>query len=182
MSRTNCIDRAGQILIFCIWIEKRLVDLLILKKHPRLIKKVNTETEQAFPYTFNKDRSLYWEKSSFLVLNQFIKEFNPKKDWKENLENIFVWRDIIAHSYISLYKPYLLYRPDTKKKGKKPHELKKILLPTKTNKKSSRKFTLLLMLSDDDKFNQMVRAIEEIDQVYLRYEAVKLGINYEILR
>lgn len=181
MSRTNCIDRAGQILIFCIWIEKRLVDLLILKKHPRLIKSVNLK--QTIPRTMVKDRFMYWEKSSFPILNEFIKEFQPKKDWKENLESIFIWRDMIAHSYISLYKPYLLYRPCTKIKGKKPHELRKKLSPIKnSNEKPPIKFTLLLRLSNEEKFNNIIKVIEEIDQVYLKCEAEKLGINYEKIR
>jgi len=130
-----------------------------------------------------KSRFIYWEKSSFPILNEFMKEFQPKKDWKENLENIFIWRDIIAHSYISLYKPYLLYRPNTKIMGKKPHELRKKLgLTKKINKKYSNKFTLLLRLSDEEKFINMIKVIEEIDKIYLKYEAEKIGINYEKIR
>ncbi len=181
MNRTNCIDRAGQILIFCIWAEKRLVDLLILKKHPRLIKLLNTK--ETIPYTMVKSRFVYWKKSAGDVLKEFINEFQPKQDWKENLEGIFIWRDMIAHGYISLYKPYLLYRPDTKRTGKKPYELRKKLGIIKNiSEKPAMKFTPLLRLSDDEIFNKMIKVVEEIDQVYFKYEADKLGINYEKIR
>lgn len=180
MNRTNCIDRAGEILIYTIWIEKRLVDLLILKKHPTLIKKINNSS--VIPRTMVDERWKYWEKSFWIILNDYIKEFNPKNDWMENLKGVAYWRDIIGHGYISLYKSYLLYRPDTKKKGKRVKDLRDALKPPKTVGESSRKFTLKIDFSNDLKYEAMKQVIIEIDEVYLKYEAEKIGINYEKIR
>ena len=115
--RTNCIDRAGQILIFCIWIEKRLIDLIVLKKHPRLIGKVNaSSTSIKLPSTFVKERTKLWQKDFSYIKDEFIKLFNPPKDWRDNLEGIYDWRNLIGHSHVSLYRDYVLYRPSGKRK------------------------------------------------------------------
>ncbi len=117
--RTNCIDRAGQILILCIWIEKRLVDLIVLKTHPRLIVKVNNSSATVkLPYTFVKERTKLWEKDFAVIKDKFIELFNPRKSWKDNLEGIYDWRNIIGHSHISLYRDYILYRPSENERRK----------------------------------------------------------------
>jgi hypothetical protein len=180
MNRTNCIDRAGEILIFTIWVEKRLVDLLILKKHPILIKKVNNSSK--LPRTMVDERFKYWEKSFWLILDEYIKEFKPKNDWIESLRGVAYWRDIIGHGHVSLYRSYLLYRPNTTRKGKSVKELRSALGSSKTKGKSARKFTLKIDFSNNLKYENMKKVIIEIDEVLLKYEANKLGLNYEKIR
>jgi len=180
MEESSCLYRAGQILILCIWIEKRLVDLIILKDHPRLVKKVNDSNK--IPFTMVECRWKYWKKSFNPIFNEFVEKFETKKSWKDNIEGIMYWRDIISHGHTSLYRDYLLYRPDTSRKGKRCCNLRKVLVPKIPVEKKSRKFTLLLRLADDSLFNSCIRIIEEIDSVYLKYEADKLGLNYEKIR
>lgn len=178
--RTNCIDRAGVILISCIWVEKRLIDLIILKQHPRLIKKCNQSNSKVkLPYTFIKERIKFWEKDFYLIKNDFIELFNPSKNWLNILEGIYDWRNIIGHSYISLYRDYLLYRPNGKKK--KINRLIKNHIINKP-KNPAKPFLLTLKLGDDNKYEKILKIIEDFDQIYLKNIAESLGINYEKIR
>lgn len=178
--RTNCIDRAGQILIFCIWIEKRLIDLIVLKRHPRLIKKVNDSSAQIkLPSTFVKERTMLWQEDFRVVKDEFIKLFDPPKDWKDNLIGIYDWRNLISHSHISLYRDYLLYRPSGNRK-KVTHLIKHHI----TNRPlgAAKPFVMLLRLGDDSKYESVLKVIEEFDQKYLKSVAASMGVNYEKIR
>ncbi len=128
------------------------------------------------------ERFKYWEKSFWLILDEYIKEFKPKNDWIENLKGVAYWRDIIGHGHVSLYRSYLLYRPDIRRKGKSVKELRSALKPLKTTEKSARKFTLKIDFSNDFKYENMKKVIIEIDEIYFKYEASKLGLNYEKIR
>lgn len=178
--RTNCIDRAGQILIFCIWIEKRLVDLIVLKNRPRLIAKVNNSSSTVkLPYTFVQERTKLWERDFAVIKDKFIEVFNPPKSWKDNLEGIYDWRNLIGHSHISLYRDYILYRPSGKRR-KKNRLIKNHITDRKKN--ASRPLQLTIKFSNDEKYFSMLRVIEEFDQVYLKSVADNLGLNYEKIR
>lgn len=179
-TRTNCIDRAGQILIFCIWIEKRLVDLIVLKDHPRLIKRVNESSATVkLPRTFVQERTKLWEKDFAVVKDKFIELFNPRKSWRDNLEGIYDWRNIIGHSHISLYREYILYRPSGKRK-KKNRLVRHHITERKEN--AAKPLQMTIRFSNDEKYSSMIRVIEEFDQVYLRSIANSLGLNYEKIR
>jgi hypothetical protein len=178
--RSNCIDRAGQMLITCIWLEKRLIDLIILKDRPILIKKVNRSSSKIqLPTTFCKERAKLWKEDFSIIKKIFIEKFNPSRLWLENLNGIYDRRNMISHSYISLHRDYLLYRPSGRKSKIyrliKEHEMKEIINPAKP--------TIFAMhLSDDKKFNQAIKVLEEFDQVYLKSIAENMGLNYEKIR
>ncbi|QQR84042.1 hypothetical protein IPJ72_02500 [Candidatus Peregrinibacteria bacterium] len=179
-NRTNCIDRAGQILIFCIWIEKRLVDLIVLKKHPRLIKKVNESSAKInLPRTFVVERAKLWQKDFSVIKDMFINLFDPPNDWRNNLEGIYDWRNIIGHSHISLYRGYLLYRPSGKRR--KINRLTKNHIVSRPPD-AAKPFLMTLKLSDDKKYESVLAVLEEFDQKYLKFVANSLGINYEKIR
>jgi len=178
--RTNCIDRAGQILIFCIWIEKRLVDLIVLKKHPRLIKKLNeSSATKNLPRTFVTERAKLWQKDFAEIKDIFIALFDPPNDWKNNLEGIYDWRNLIGHSHISLYRNYLLYRPSGKRK-KINRLIKKHIVIRPPD--AAKPFLMTLKLGDDNKYESVLKVIEEFDQKYLKYVAESMGVNYEKIR
>ena len=178
--RTNCIDRAGQILIFCIWIEKRLVDLIVLKKHPRLIKKLNESSDiKNLPRTFVTERTKLWQKDFSVIKDMFIGLFNPPNDWKNNLEGIYDWRNLIGHSHISLYRNYLLYRPSGKRK--KINRLVKNHIVSRPHD-AAKPFLMTLKLGDDSKYESVRKVLEEFDQKYLKNVAESIGVNYEKIR
>ncbi len=179
-NRSQCIDRAGQILIFCIWIEKKLVDLIVLKKHPRLINKVNLSSkENKLPRTFVIERAKLRKKDFSKIKDIFIKEFSPHSSRKNNLEGIYDWRNIISHSHISLYRDYILYRPNwTRKKVNrliKDHIIHRPDDPSKP-------FLMLLRLGDDKKYEEVLSVILEFDKTYLKSVAESMGLNYEKIR
>jgi len=182
MSRTNCLERAGQIFITCIWIEKRLVDLIVLKKHPRLIQKVNGDSG-LLPRTFVDERMRWWQKDFKDVKEEFISLFQPNKDWRGHLEAFYEYRNILGHGHVSLYRDFVLYRPGPAGKGlrRKIYGQKRVLEPTRVPGKR-RNHVALLRLSDDVVFKRLSDSLTEFDEKYLAYEAKKLGLNYEKIR
>lgn len=172
IEQTSCIERAGQILIFCIWIEKRLVDLIVLKNHPRLIQKINQSSlTNKLPRTFAVERAKLWKKDFSVIKDMYIQIFEPSVTWENNLEGICDWRNIIGHSHVSIYRSYLSYSPNGKRKKinrlrknhalvKKPNQFKPLLLTLK--------------LGDDEKYRKVLAVIEEFDQVYLKSVAESL--------
>ena len=178
--RNNCIHRAGQVLIFCIWVEKRLVDLIVLKEHPRIIKKFNQSSSSVkLPYTFVTERTKLWQKDFSVIKDKFIELFKPSISWKNNLEGICDWRNIISHSYISLYRDYILYRPNGKRK-KINRLIKNHIVSRPSN--TAKPIQMTLKLSDDTKYKRILKVIEEFDLVFLKNIAESLGVDYEKIR
>lgn len=179
-NRSNCIDRAWQILIFCIRIEKRLIDLLILKKHPRLIQKVNQSSAvKRLPYTFVVERTKLWKEDFSIIKSIFIQEFKPHISRLNNLEWIYDWRNMISHAHISLYRDYILYRPSWKRK-KVNRLIKNHIVHRPDN--AAKPFLMLLRLGDDKKYEEVLSLIHEFDQIYLKSIAENMGLNYEKIR
>ena len=179
MSRTNCLERAGHILMLCIWLENRLIDLLILKRHPRIIKKLNASSSKTkLPWTLIQKRLKYWKKDFFDIKEEFIDTFTPKEDWKANLEGIYHWRNMLSHCYISLHREYLLFRPKTRKK------MYTMIKDLSIKKRESRSNPIILKLhlTRNSLYQAMLKVFEEFDSVYLKWEAERLGIDYEKIR
>lgn len=175
MSRTNCIERAGHVLILCIWVEKRLADLCILKDHPDLVRQINFSTD--LPEEFVELRSHYWKKNLKQIKEEFLLKFKPKKCWTDNIEGVYYWRNSIGHGHISLYRDYLLHVPD-----REVERTLKILEPKVKKEPLAVPTTLLIRFSDDEVYKKMLAVLEELDTKYLKCEAQALGLNYEKIR
>jgi hypothetical protein len=180
IEQTNCLDRAGQILIRSIWVEKRLVDFIILHKYPKLVPEfVRTRSWSKF---LANERLKYWEKSFGKILEEFISIFEPNKSWVDNLEGVYYWRDIIGHSHISLYRPYILYKPDEKRPGKSRKNIEEKFAPRGAADSEQNFFVVQIDMSDDELFLKMLKIFHEIDAVYFAYIAKIMCFDYEIIR
>jgi len=174
--KTTCIDRAGAILIRCLWVEKRLVDLICLKQFPEFIEVINGNKN--FPSEYVHKRLEWWKKDFREIKDTFIKLFDPKQCWRDNLEGLYYWRNIIGHGHISLYRDYLLYSAADRVNVDAMYQ---VLEPVK-NDDAMRPSVLLLNLADDKIYKRMQDVIVEFDEKYLSYEAKCLGIVYEKIR
>lgn len=175
--RTNCLERAGHVLILCLWIEKRLVDLILLKNNPQYIDLINKS--DFFPESYTKLRKDLWEKDFKEIKEVFIRSFVPSKDWVDRLEWIYHSRNLIGHGQVSLYREYLLYRPDT---NRNPIEKLFKIFEIENRENGVGSGVILLRLSDDKIYAKILDVLTEFDEKYLRYEAEKLRINYEKIR
>lgn len=109
------IARAGEIFIYCLWIEGQMSDLLILKKHPEL-KQEFIDNSNVVPSKFHEKRIFYWEKGFGGIKKEFEQEFNDLISNLDinDLEYISFIRNAIAHSHVSIARDYFLYRPNCK--------------------------------------------------------------------
>jgi hypothetical protein len=103
-------QRAGEVLIKCIWIEKRLIDLILLKHNQSLKDEFNMGTISPM----HRNLRLEWHKNTFsYVIDFFLSEFPEIKDKDErHIENILFLneiRDLIAHCDISYHRDTLLF-------------------------------------------------------------------------
>ena len=112
--RTNYIERAGHILILINWLQGRLVDFIIFKKHPRALSHFIKNNSSP---TLGRERKNYWQKNFKAIRNEFKKVF-PTIDnsWHTVLEHNNNIRDMIAHGHVSLYREYILYYPDSNRR------------------------------------------------------------------
>lgn len=182
--RSNCLERAGHVLILTIWVEKRLIDFIVLKKHPRLIKKVNNSSSKVpLPHTFVKERTKLWEDNFPKILKDFLQVYEVSDSFKNNLEAVSNWRDIIGHCYVSLYREYILYRPSSKRRDHKKRlgKFKKLYsLDKKVD--AARPFQITMRLSDDKKYNRVLNVLNELDDVLFSNLAKNIGLDYEKIR
>lgn len=170
--------RGGDILIHCIWIEKIMVDLIILKKHPRLIKKFNKPIPYKIPYVMVKERISYWKKDFSQIIEEFIKLFTPNDNIKLKLQLIYIKRNILSHSNIKLGQKYFLYKP---KNNTKLRYISKIY---KFNKEIDQASPIILKTDYSNEENYLIdfQIIQSLDQDYFSKEALKLNIVYSHLR
>lgn len=178
-NRTNCLERAGHILILCLWVEKRLADLILLKENPKYIQLINASDK--FPSDYTELRLKEWEKSFWDIQKKFIELFSPSQDWLKRIEWINATRDAIAHGQVSLYRDYLLYRPAEDRKGKDRLTLSSVF-ESEPKRDAHHTTVFLVRFSDDSIYSKMVDAITEMDEKYLKHEATQLGLNYEKIR
>ena len=109
------IARAGEIFIYCIWIQGQMSDFLILKKYPEL-KLEFIDNPDTVPYKFHDKRIFYWKKGFGDIKKEFEQEFKDLLGDSDisDLEYISFIRNAIAHSHVSIARDYFLYRPNWK--------------------------------------------------------------------
>jgi len=174
--RTNCIERAGHILILINWIQGRLVDFIIFKKHPRALShfiKNNSSPK------LGRERRKYWQKSFAAIRGEFASLFpNLPSNWLPLLDDLNNKRDMIAHGHISLYRDYVLYQPDMGRKDihKKLKGIRRAIDGRVT------KMTCFRLRFDDKNYQAMIKGILEFDEKLFPALSKDIGINYEKIR
>lgn len=174
--RTDCLERAGHIQILINWIQGRLVDFIIFKKHPKALdhfRRGNTSP------TLGKNRKIYWQKTFPAIRKEFKKLFpNLPTNWHPLLEDLNNKRDMIAHGHLSLYREYILYQPDLERHDikSKLKSIRKSLIGKKT------KGNFFRLRFDDKNYQKMLDGILEFDEKLFPALAREMAFNYEYIR
>ncbi len=98
-------QRAGEVLITCIWLEKRLIDLILLRDNPNLKDDFNNGTISIDHAALR----LEWHKHTFSnVIDKYLAKFPEVKDTDErhvgNLYFLNEVRDLISHCDMSYHR------------------------------------------------------------------------------
>ncbi len=174
--RTACLERAGHILILINWLQGRLVDLLILKKHSRALAHFIKHNNSP---TLGRQRRKYWQKSFGQIRKEFAALFpDLPPNWLPRLDDLNNKRDMIAHGNLSLYRDYVLYQPDLSR-GDIAHKLKGI---RRSVKGKISKMTCFRLRFDDQNYQDILEGVLEFDQKLFPYLAKVMGFSYERIR
>jgi hypothetical protein len=115
--KSVAFQRAGEILIQLVWLEKRLIDGILLRNHPDL--KDDFNTGQISPK--HGDLRIEWHKKMTAdVVETFIATFPDITDpnFAGNLRFLGEIRNAIAHGDISYYRDKILFVPMNDKRLK----------------------------------------------------------------
>lgn len=172
--RTNCLERAWHIVILINWIQWRLVDLIIFKKHPRAL---NHFVKNNSSPTVGKERRRYWKKNFADIIKEFSDLFpNLPLNWLPLLKDLNIKRDMIAHWNISLYRDYIFYQPDDN------HAKKKLRLIRNTIDGKITKMTCFKLSFDDNNYEDILSSILQFDEKLFPHLAREMGFDYERIR
>jgi hypothetical protein len=170
--------RGGDVLIHCIWIEKLMVDLIILKKHPKIINKFNQPLPYKIPRTMVLERAKYWKHDFWKIKEEFIKLFNPPKEWIKKLDHINVLRNILSHSNVKLGQKLFFYRPKNRSKLREAG----LVFDIRKTPNQSNPIILKIDYSNEVNYFHDFGVIQSLDQEYFSNEAKKLNIVYSHMR
>jgi len=174
--KINYLERAGYILILINWIQGRLVDFIIFKKHPRALSYFRNKNRSP---TLGKERRRYWQKNFAKIREEFAEQFpNLPSNWHHLLNDLNNKRDMIAHGHLSLYREYILYQPALNR-----HDIQDKLkgIRQTVNGRIS-KMTCFRLRFDDKNYKEMLGGILEFDQKLFPALAKKMKIDYERIR
>lgn len=183
----RCIENAWHIFVLIGWIEKRLVDLIILKKHPTARRHFSKTNKSP---TLGKERQKYWRDVMFkATINEFFKaypEYDLPLNWRPLLENLNLHRDVIAHGHFSLNRDYAMFAPQSnKRKG----DLARMLSDQKHKPIKKRRMRLWQwrlpagkFFYDSDSYEDILKAILEFDTKLFPHICANIGIDYEKIK
>ncbi len=174
--RTNCLERAGHVLILIIWLEKRLIDLIIFKQHPQILSHFR---KHGISIGLAKWRKFYWQKGFHYIIQEFLKTFpNLPSNWEPLLEDLNTKRDMISHGHVSLYREYILYQPDLNRSNLK----KKLSIIRRAIDGKITKARLFKIRFDDKNYQSMLQAIEKFDTQLFPQLSTQMNLNYNSIR
>ena len=161
------LQRAGEVLIRCLWLEKRLVDLILLRQNPSLKDDFNSG---AISEPHSKLR-LDWHRHTFsYVIAKFLNEFPEiaEKD-RQHVENIYFLnelRDLISHGDMSYYRDNILFVP---KDVKRRTIFDSRTFPTNTGQDDG---TRVLNLKNEETYKAILAILDDWEKIV---EAVAQG-------
>lgn len=172
----NTLERAWHIFMLIMRIQWRLVDFIILKKHPVALKYFTRYNKSP---TLGKERRRYWQKTFWSILKEFIALYpSLPSNWKLLLEDLNNKRDHIAHWYISLGREYILYQPDL---WRRDISIKLKWIRGSVDWKIT-KMSVFRLRFDDENYENMVKAVLKFDEKLFPSLAIQLGIDYKTIR
>jgi len=162
-----------------IWIEKRLVDILILKEHPQirgyfkrkkpcpgLVKKRKKYNNLTFGKIIDKALEVYPDFSSY---------------WHPLLEDLWIKRDAIAHGRISLAENYLFFHPKDENVSARTLQRKLKIIRRGIDVRITRSRSFKISFENDN-YKKMTDKIEEFDNKCFPALCSDMGIDYRRIR
>ncbi len=171
---------AGIIFMFSVWLQGQMSDLVIFRKNPQLIDDF-VANPKIIPNAFNEIRIKYWEKQFANVKDEFkliFKDDLTEQD-KQDLEEIYNIRNMIAHAHVSIGRNYMLFRPSGGLKKEK--YLLDVMKPQPVNDQAN-PIIFKLEFWRGDVFKRISNLMERFDQICLKRLSTSLGVPHGRIR
>jgi hypothetical protein len=174
------IVNAGILFMFSVWLQGQMSDLIILRRNPHLVEPF-VASPQRVPKDFHTCRADYWEKQFGAVKAEFLSVFSGDitEPEKQDLDQLYHTRNMIAHAHVSIGRSYMLYRPQ----GGESREQKLIeAFRIQSIEDQSEPLMLKLEFWKHDLFKELSDLVERFDQVTLKRLADNLGVPHGRIR
>lgn len=175
------LSRVGEYMVYSIWIQNQLADLIILNRNKNIIEDF-INTKEIVPLILKEERYKFWEKDFKDIKKEFEEEFvdTLTKQARADLNTIYYLRNAIAHSSISLARSYLLYKP----KNEKILQSFKESLTIKNEDASDLNMPTIIKIdfSNDEIYFHNFSAIKRMDEIFLKNLCEKISIPHERIR
>ena len=177
VAKTN-IQRAGELFVHSIWLQSQMCDLIILSRHPDIIPQF-IKNPSRIPEFMATERTNHWQKSFRSIKQEFTKEFVISDQHKNDLDAIYVMRNAIAHSHVSIARSYFLYRPTG---GKRKEDDIIATLNISPVEDQSDPLTMKLRFDDNDGYMYNFNRIKRLDEECFKSIADSIGIPQSRIR
>ena len=174
------LRRSGEYLMYSIWIQNQLSDLIIINRNKEIIESFNNT--ELVPDILRQERYSFWEKDFREIKEVFENEFSEllTLQAKADLDSIYYFRNAIAHSNVSIGRKYLLYKPKTEKILE---NIKKSLnIINKNDVRLNYPEIIKIDFSNDSLHLHNFNAIKRLDEIFIKDICNKLGINHLKIR
>ena len=171
--------RAGEFFMYSLWLQSQMADLLILRKDRDLVEEFMNDSSK-IPQSMVKARAQFMHKDFGNVLADFKSAFEKvlNSDDVCCLNRIRRFRDMIAHSHVSVARPYLLHSP----KHEKRLEYIKKDFGLKENPNPPEPPQIALKFGEDERFLNDFELIKRIDEDCFARVAKHVGISHSRIR
>lgn len=173
---TTNLNRAGELFMYCVWVQGIMASLIILSQHPCFRAKF-VEYHAQLDHEFVYKRTNLLKKPFNVILKNFYEEFREliKSSDKEQLDLLSELRDLFAHCHISLGRSYLLWGP----RGSFEERIRAFGLKPDASLKHQ---LVTFDGSDDTVYLKCFSVIQQLDQGLLPRVAKDLSIGYQYIR
>lgn len=173
------LTKAGRFLVYSLWIQSQLSDLIILNRNKEIIDDFNTNS--LIPKILLNERFIFWEKDFKEIKETFEKELSSllTEQAKIDLNTIYYLRNAISHSQVSVGRKYLLYKPNNEKILT---SIRKIMNITNKDEPNLVKDIIKIDYSNDLNYHNNMNLIKRFDEIFLEEVCKNLGIFHPKIR
>ncbi|OGI60047.1 hypothetical protein A2641_02645 [Candidatus Nomurabacteria bacterium RIFCSPHIGHO2_01_FULL_37_25] len=174
------LSRTGRYVIYSIWIQSQLSDLIILNRNKGIINDFNSQ--EIIPSILREQRYIFWEKDFREVKEIFETEFSSllTTEVKMVLSSIYYLRNAIVHSHVSVGRKYLLYKPKNEKIVQSIKET--LTIKNKSDENLNVPEIFKIDFSKDSLYFENMQVIKNFDEVFLKMICEKIGVFHPKIR